>query len=204
VIRGMLDLASQFDIPIVGGDTNLADGPLTICVTAIGLPRDKPCWLRSNAKIGDQIVVTGELGGSIVGHHLSFTPRVSESEYLQKNFSIHSAMDISDGLLLDLDRMCNASRVGAALDLAAIPVSANARQLALTTGKSPLQHALQDGEDFELLLTVSAHEWSRLKLCGDLPVRLTRIGYITQQLGLWQTENGVITTSLAPQGYIHR
>jgi thiamine-monophosphate kinase len=99
-------------------------------------------------------MVTGQLGGSILGHHLRFIPRLDESLTIRTRYTLHAGLDISDGLTLDLARMTLASGCGAEIDLSEVPVSEAAHQLALADGKSALEHALSDGEDFELLLAV--------------------------------------------------
>lgn len=115
---------------------------------------------RSGAKPGDAVVVTGELGGSILGKHFDFTPRVWEAVALSSRYDVHAAMDISDGLLLDLSRLCAESGCEHELDLAAVPIAAAAYQLAElrpNTGTA-LNNALGDGEDFELLLAMAAED----------------------------------------------
>src|SRR5947209_7794222 len=90
LIEGMVPLADEFDCPIAGGDTNSWDGPLVISVTALGeVPPDRR-WLRSGAKPGDAILVTGDFGGSILGRQFDFQPRVSEALWLAENSTIHA------------------------------------------------------------------------------------------------------------------
>src|SRR5205085_12612300 len=119
----------EFNCPIAGGDTNSWDGPLVISVTALGeVPRERR-WLRSGARLGDAILVTGRFGGSILGRQFDFQPRVWEALWLAENATVHAAMDVSDGLSLDLARLCEASGCGALLDLTSIPIAAAANQL---------------------------------------------------------------------------
>ncbi len=158
----MIPLAAAFDLALAGGDTNAWDGPLTVSVTAFGTTSSKGALLRSGARPGDAILVTGELGGSIVGHHLDFTPRVHEALRLHRDYDLTAGMDITDGLALDLDRLCQASGCGAVLFADAIPTSAAAEQLAAAEGGDGLRHALSDGEDFELLLTAPADVAQRI------------------------------------------
>ena len=89
---------------------------------------------RSGARPGDRLLVTGALGGSILGRHLRVEPRVREALLLHERYELHAGMDISDGLALDASRLAAASGCGVALDLAAIPISADALRLAATTG----------------------------------------------------------------------
>lgn len=140
---GLLYMAKRYGVNMVGGDTN-SSGKLTIDLSVIGKVRKKELCLRSGAKPGDIILVTGALGGSIRGKHLAFIPRLAEARFLAKNFKIHSMIDISDGLSLDLGRMCGASMAGARIYESLIPISEG----------SSLEGALHDGEDFELLFTV--------------------------------------------------
>jgi thiamine-monophosphate kinase len=142
---GMLPLAAQFDCAIAGGDVNSWSGPLAISVTALGEVQPGREWRRSGARPGDQILVTGSFGGSILGKQFTFTPRVSEALWLAEHLEVHAAIDVSDGLSLDLSRLAEASGVGACLDPDRVPISEAARQLSGSDGRSPLDHALGDG-----------------------------------------------------------
>ncbi|MFO0917567.1 MAG: thiamine-phosphate kinase [Planctomycetaceae bacterium] len=113
---GLLSLADEFDVVIAGGDTNTWDGPLVASITALGRPFGKQAVTRAGAKPGDVIFVTGELGGSITEHHLTFTPRVTEAKWLTELADLHAMIDISDGLAADLHHILDASQVGAVLD----------------------------------------------------------------------------------------
>ncbi len=152
VYRGMKDAAGRFGAEIVGGDTNASER-LTIAVTLLGEVEKGKAVLRSGAKTGDWIFVTGSLGGSYGSKkHLCFTPRLREACWLAKNFRLHAMMDISDGLASDIHRIAEQSHVGVVLNESAVPVSRNARSV----------KPLTDGEDFELLFTLSPKEGSRL------------------------------------------
>ncbi|RYZ54762.1 MAG: thiamine-phosphate kinase, partial [Proteobacteria bacterium] len=120
--RGMSALAREFDVAIAGGDTNIWNGPLVVNVTVLGEAHPKGSIRRSTAKAGDRIFVTGPLGNSIEGHHLSFRPRLDEAKQLMDEFTLNSMMDISDGLGKDLRTICRQSAVGARIDRAAIPI----------------------------------------------------------------------------------
>ncbi|MDD5437122.1 MAG: thiamine-phosphate kinase, partial [Candidatus Omnitrophica bacterium] len=111
IFAGMDALAKKFRINIVGGDTSRS-GKLVIDVSLIGEVENPRLALRSGAREGDAIFVTGFIGGSIKGRHLGFTPRLNEARALVKNFKINSMIDISDGLLLDLGRVLEASGAG--------------------------------------------------------------------------------------------
>lgn len=203
---GILALAAEYEIVLAGGDTNTWDGPLVISVTALGQCTARGPLRRDGAQPGDAILVTGSLGGSILGRHFTFPPRVREALALHADYELHAGMDISDGLSLDLHRLVEASGCGAALDLTTIPLSAAATQLAAqrNDGVSPLEHALADGEDFELILTLSQAEAERLVRDQPLSVPITRIGQVVPEAGLWQRGPTGMLTPLTPQGYVHR
>ncbi|RZA27350.1 MAG: thiamine-monophosphate kinase [Proteobacteria bacterium] len=156
--QGLTDLARSFDVAIAGGDTNIWKGPLVVNVTVLGESHAKGPILRSGAKPGDKVFVTGPLGGSLSGHHLTFTPRLREVRELLDHYAIHSMMDISDGLAKDLREITRQSGVKVILDKSAIPIQPH-----IKSHKDALQKAMSDGEDFELCFTLSAEEAERLK-----------------------------------------
>ena len=206
IYQGILELARQFDMALAGGDTNSWDGKLVISVTAVGDVADGKGWRRSGARAGDQILVTGDLGGSILGKHFDFTPRVAEALWLADHADVRAAIDVSDGLSLDLSRVCQESGCGAVLDRAAIPIAAAAREL-VSRGDdktTAVEHALGDGEDFELILAVAPAEADRLLRLQPLGVPLTRIGQFVEQSGLWTLAEGGTHVPLTPRGYEHR
>lgn len=202
--RGMLPLAEQMDTVIAGGDTNTWDGPLAISLAAIGETTPRGPLTRSGARIGDQLLVTGQLGGSILGRHLTVEPRVREALLLHERYELHAGIDISDGLSLDASRLAAASGVGVVLALDAIPIAAAARRLSERDGRSALEHALSDGEDFELLLAVPSEAADRMLRDQPLDVPLTRIGEMVVAPGLWQVDADGNRAPLAPAGYQHR
>lgn len=197
---GFRDVADEFEVPIVGGDTNSWAGQLVISATVIGEATERGAVLRSGARPGDWIFVTGPLGGSILGHHLDFTPRVKEALTLNAAVAIHAMCDISDGLSADLNHILEESHCGAVLNASAIPISQAARELSRTSDKTPLQHALGDGEDFELVFTLSPVDGE--KLLQDPPVTgLVKIGECIES-GLWiQQDNDRV--KLEPSGWTH-
>ena len=145
VYKGIERTAKAFNVSIVGGDTIKTD-KIVINIALLGLVERKYLVARDGAKSGDWIFVTGPLGGSFKsGRHLDFIPRVSQARFLVENFKPNAMMDISDGLAGDLNHILKASQVGAKLDFASIP-----RNKGIT-----LSQALNDGEDFELLFTLS-------------------------------------------------
>jgi thiamine-monophosphate kinase len=203
--EGLLPLAGQFQTAIAGGDYGSWDGPLVITVTAIGQTTQRPSLTRAGAKPGDEILVTGSFGGSIQERHWSFTPRVHEALLLNENYRIHAATDVSDGLSLDLSHITMESRCGALLDLAAIPIAPAAQQVAERGigARTALDHALADGEDFELILAVPADEADRLLADQPLDVPLTRIGAFVEAPGLWSLDGRGRRQRLQPAGYVH-
>ena len=203
IYEGLLDLASQYDVAIAGGDFTVCDGPLSLTVTLTGIASPHGSWLRSGAQVGDAILVTGQLGGSILGRHMTFPPRLGEAQQLRENWRVNAATDISDGLLRDLGNIAASSGVAARLTLETVPVAPAAEQLSLDSGLSPLQHALSDGEDFELLLAVPASE--AISLLHDQPLEcgLTRIGNFQEGRGLHTIDADGTLKSVEPTGYQH-
>ncbi|HLD40886.1 MAG TPA: thiamine-phosphate kinase [Candidatus Omnitrophota bacterium] len=154
---GLLKLARRFRVNIVGGDLSRSDR-IVADVSLIGEVNKKRLVLRSGAKVNDILFVSGELGGSIYGRHLRFIPRLKESAYLVNNYKVQAMLDISDGLSLDLSRLCRASRVGAVVYEELIPVSKEAKGML---------EALNMGEDFELLFSLPLKEARRLIKSGN-------------------------------------
>lgn len=196
---GLRDVAGRFGVPLVGGDTNSWTGGLVVSVTVLGEPIAEPV-LRSGAKASDWVFVTGPCGGSILGRHLNPTPRLREAEVLVMNFNLHAMIDVSDGLAADLNHICEESRCGAVLDAAAIPIHPDAVELSNRSGKLPLDHALGDGEDFELVFTTDAN--TGVELLANPPVPVWKIGVCVPEPGLWLIEDGQKRT-LAPTGWQH-
>ena len=204
--EGMLPLAEEYDLALAGGDTNSWDGPLAISITLLGAVTDRGPLRRDGARPGDRIVVTGSLGGSILGRHLDFEPRVFESLRLNTDYRLKAGIDISDGLSIDLARLAEESGVGAAVELGKVPVSDAASRLAerLGDGSTSLDHALSDGEDFELILAVEPDEARRLLAEQPLDVPLSDIGEFVAERGLWQVGAGGDRAPLAVRGWEHR
>jgi thiamine-monophosphate kinase len=200
--EGLLELASEYKVALAGGDLTVAAAPLALTTTVLGaLPAGQTAWTRRGAQVGDLVCVTGSLGGSILGHHLKFTPRLHAARQLARHCSIHAAIDISDGLSLDLDRLCAASGVGVELDLMQIPIAPAAFELSGGERAEALEHALGDGEDFELLLTMSPESFD-IASTLDLGVPLTVIGKCVSRTGLWAKQGGKLHR-LNPRGYVH-
>jgi thiamine-monophosphate kinase len=197
VMSGMERTASRYGVAIVGGDLTGHRGPLAINVCVLGEPRGRPPVSRRGARPGDALAVSGPLGGSILGKHLRFAPRVREGLELNRRFTLRAMIDISDGLAVDLGHLCDESGVGAVLYERRIPVSAAARALGRRDGRSPLDHALADGEDYELLFAVPADEAARVERSGLGTV----IGMATRRRGLRLARKGGQTEPLAPRGW---
>jgi thiamine-monophosphate kinase len=200
-----LPLAAEYEMAIAGGDTNSWNGPLVISVTAVGECQEERELRRSGALPGDAILVTGEFGGSILGKHFDFTPRVHEARWLVEHAEVHAAIDVSDGLSLDLSRLATASGCGALVELDRIPIAPAASDLAQSRddGVTALDHALGDGEDFELLLAVPPEQAEELARSQPLGVPLTRIGTFVAEPGLWAQQADGKRAPLAPRGYEH-
>jgi thiamine-monophosphate kinase len=198
----MRSLADAFDTALAGGDTNTWAGGLVICATLLGEPGPQGPIRRNGARPGDWLMVTGALGGSLAGKHLDFTPRIREGLALQEHAALHAMIDISDGLAADVNHICEESRCGATLMAEAVPISDAAR--AMNDGRSPLEHALGDGEDFELAFAVAPADGERLLRTQPVAgITLHHVGEFTGQPGLTLMERGQ-ARALAPTGYVHR
>jgi thiamine-monophosphate kinase len=113
IYEGLNQLAAEYGVAIVGGETTTNPERVLISIALLGTVSRGRALLRSGAKAGDAIFVTGQLGGSLRGRHLDFEPRLAEARWLAENFAIHSMIDVSDGLASDLRHVLKASRVGA-------------------------------------------------------------------------------------------
>jgi thiamine-monophosphate kinase len=197
---GLRELADEFATAIVGGDTNTWNGPLAISVTLLGEATERGPVRRSGARPGDWLLVTGPLGGSILGKHLTFTPRVREALRLHEVAELHALIDVSDGLAADLHHICRESGCGAVVYADRIPIAEAA--LALADGRPPLDHALADGEDFELIAAVPAAVGQRLVQEQPVPgITLYHIGECVDR-GVW-LERGGRREPLEARGYVH-
>lgn len=201
LLDGMRALAEEFQLSIVGGDTNSWDGPLVIDVSVLGEAGPKGPLLRSAAKPGDWILVTGTLGGSLAGKHLDFTPRVREALLLHERYDLHAMIDISDGLSTDLYHILGESRCGAVVRTDVLPISDAASNAA--DDRSPLDHALHDGEDFELLFTAPPEQAHRIVADQPLEVPVAKIGEITSETGAWLVDDSGTRSRLSPKGWEH-
>lgn len=189
IYQGMRILADEFACPVVGGDVSVWDGALAISVTLLARSEGMPPVLRSGAKAGDALCVTGALGGAWrASRQLAFVPRVLEARVLAGRYGLRAMIDISDGLAGDLGHLCRASGVGAEVRADLVPIHPDVfAQLKLDpsdpaakTNEQALQAALTDGEDYELLFTLPADRADRLLHDQPLDVPVTRIGRIVE------------------------
>jgi thiamine-monophosphate kinase len=203
LFAGMLPLAQRFEVDLAGGDTNAWDGPLVISVTVLGEARGAPVR-RSGARPDDTILVTGALGGSLLGRHLRPEPRIAEALALHAAVPLHAMIDISDGLSADLGHILDESGgLGAILDADAIPIHPDALTASAEDGRTPLDHALSDGEDFELCLIVPSEAAERIARVAPAPAVVHRIGTVIERPGLWLRSADATCSPLAPRGFDH-
>jgi thiamine-monophosphate kinase len=186
--RGLRRAAKRFKVSIVGGEMSSTPGPVVISVSVAGFVERDRCVSRRGGKVGDDLFVTGRLGGAMKQKHLKFVPRIAESRWLTENFSIHAMMDLSDGLGADLPRLARASRVGFTVETENLPLARG----------TEIDDAISEGEDYELLFAVSRRDRNRLerkwrKKFRKLP--LTRIGRLNPQ--------SAIRNRQLKGGYVH-
>lgn len=197
---GLVRSGRMFDCELIGGDITKWQHEtqrLSVCVTMLSVPSGHHAPVRrSGAQPGDLICVTGTLGGSLAGKHLTFTPRVKEALEMTKVAHFHAMMDITDGVSTDLNRICTQSRVGAIIDAAALPLSEAAQKSA-----DPISAALNDGEDFELLFTLTHAEFEKLTALKSIPI--ARIGCIAAEGGMKLKQPDGKLAILEPQGFDH-
>jgi thiamine-monophosphate kinase len=189
---GLREAADAFDCQMVGGDTGSWNGRLAVSVTILGRSAGLKPITRQGASEGDGIYVTGALGGSILGRHMRFSPRVHEGRQLAASGVVTAMIDLSDGLSRDLPRLTR----GATIDAQSVPIHVDAARHAANSGKadnpSALEHALHDGEDYELLYTARAK-----------PPLGIRIGTVTAEGAYLLRQPDGKTAPLAPQGWEH-
>jgi thiamine-monophosphate kinase len=186
--RGLYRAAKRFEVSIVGGETSSTTGPIAISTSVVGFV-ERERWLsRRGGKVGDDLFVTGQLGGALKQKHLKFIPRIIESRWLTKNFSIHAMMDLSDGLGTDLPRLARASKVGFKIQIENLPLMRSAK----------INDAISEGEDYELLFAISPGDRSRLQRAWakKFPnLSVTRIGSLNRK--------SKIENRRLPGGYVH-
>jgi thiamine-monophosphate kinase len=203
VTGGVLRLARRYGVAVIGGDTNTWDGGLCVSATVLGRTTSRGPLARSGARPGDWVLATGSFGGSILGRHLAVEPRVEEALLLHGRYQLSAGMDVSDGLALDASRLAAASGCGVALALADVPIAEAAKVLAHTSGRTPIEHALGDGEDFELLLTAPPDAAAAIVRDQPIEAGVARIGMCVEEPGLWELASDGTRRRLPPSGYEH-
>ncbi|HEU4796715.1 MAG TPA: thiamine-phosphate kinase [Pyrinomonadaceae bacterium] len=227
---GLASLAHQYDVQLIGGDTSRAPEKLVIDSIVLGECRADYAVKRSGARPGDQIFVTGSLGGAAAGlrliergahlaeqnfadedsqkidhvllRQLRPEPRVGWGIVLGDERLAMSMIDISDGLSSDLNHLCDASGVGALLESSQLPIDSRVVELCGRRALDPLQLALHGGEDFELLFTVKPGDVARLPRRVD-GVGITRIGEVTNKADGVKISEGSRVWELNPGGWKH-
>ena len=199
VLRGVLDTATAEQCALVGGDLCTSTGGFALDVSVVGAMEGRKPWLRSTARVGDELIVTGPLGGSGEGHHLRFVPRWREALALADLDRVRAAIDLSDGLARDLRRLLAASAVGARIERDKVPRRIRAGGAAVAESA-----AWGDGEDFELLLCAAPGTW---EMMGSVPgcahLRPARIGQVVET-GLEAVDADGSVTAVPEGGYGHR
>ena len=216
---GMGKIAEEYSVDIVGGDTVSAP-QMVINIALLGEVEEENLLLRSGAKPGDALVVTGELGGSEAGltilkhglridgtqKHLMPVPRAQEGRLLAKSGYITAMIDVSDGLASEAHHICEASGVGAELYANSIPLSQSVPEVAAFAGRKPHDLALYGGEDFELLFTCQPDKVSSLaedvfSVCGTPLTVIGRIVEASRSITIEDASGKIV--SLKPGGYDH-
>ncbi|WCJ60017.1 thiamine-phosphate kinase [Fontisphaera persica] len=187
--QGLRACAEKYGVAIVGGETTTSTSGIWISVSLLGRVESQRVVFRRGAKVGDALFVTGELGGSLAGKHLDFEPRLAEARWLAAHFPVRAMIDLSDGLAGDLRHLLHAAHCGAELLAEAIPISraARLRHRENPQAKPPLEAALTDGEDFELLFAVPPEKAVPLVDAWKTAfpgLKLTCVGKITAEPGI--------------------
>lgn len=202
LMRGVRDLGAQFGCPVTGGDTNSWDHPTAVTV-AVAARAEAGCApvLRSGARVGDRVLLTGPVGGSILGRHMSFEPRVRIASEISRSLRPHAMIDISDGLAVDLWHILEASGCGAEIQEADLrrAIHPDAHRLEARDGVAALRHALGDGEDFELIVVVEPETPEEtIRRLGLLP-----LGRILAERELWLVLADGKRERVEPAGWEH-
>ena len=181
IYEGLTACCTHYQFGLAGGDISVSASGLAVVVSLLGEGPKDGAWLRRGAQAGDVLLVTGLLGGSRAGKHLHFLPRLEEARLIRQIIpaGVHACIDITDGLARDLRHICEESNCGARVDEDQIPLSGDTLQFATGKhGRDPLDQALGDGEDFELLLAVEPKAAEKLLQDWKHGTKLTRIGEI--------------------------
>ena len=211
-LNGLLKLAERFKVELAGGDTAESPGGILADIVVLGsVPKDKAV-LRSGARPGDRIYVTGELGASAAtldllskgnklrpldyGRHFYPTPRVAVGRFLREKGLASSMIDISDGLSTDLGHVCEESGVGAQIETGSIPLA----RVGKPGRRVDLRFALHGGEDYELLFTATEGKKVPPRIAG---VAVRQIGVITRGRKVLLGNKKGVRQELLPQGWEH-
>ena len=220
--RGLAVDQKKFGIELIGGDTVVSLGPTTICISIFGKPNPKGPLLRSGAKVGDDIFVSGTIGDSALGlilrENLSLPELVKGKSYsiqryrtprprIDLGFALggvaSSAMDVSDGLLQDLEHICSASGVSGLLKANKVPVSKEVKTF-LKKKQFSIEQAITGGDDYELIFTASpANQKKILKTARFSKTRVTRIGTIQPGKGVAILDNNGNIMPVKKGGFSH-
>ncbi|NOY82789.1 MAG: thiamine-phosphate kinase [Kiritimatiellaeota bacterium] len=198
-LDSIADAARRFGVSMIGGDLAATPADAVAALTILGRVGAETVCRRAGAQPGDLLFATGAFGASLpTGHHLRFTPRCAEGRWLAENRYARAMIDVSDGLLLDLERLCRASDVSVRLDPDSIP---------RRVPGIPLAEVLTDGEDYELLFAVRPERADELIAAWPFDaVPLARIGVFRPRTGdLVQDMNGRMfgAVDAAGAGYDH-
>jgi len=220
-MRGFNELAGQYQLSLIGGDTT--QGPLSISINITGFIDSEKALKRSRAKVGDSIFVTGNIGAAALGLKTAFDELDASNQFTEKNkmdciarlnrptprvkaglllsdFSV-AAIDISDGLLADLNHICEASGAGAILDVQAIPLSSAVRNY--YNDHPDWQSILDGGDDYELCFTCPEHQAEKMLAQMKLySIDVSCIGKIIKETAIKCLYNNQLVT-LTPSGYNH-
>ncbi len=225
MLDGLCDLGLRSNCPLLGGNLSHDPARVTLTLTVFGsVPRGRAIF-RSGARPGDEIWVTGRLGGSAAGlrtflrtiplpealcktlrqRYAQPLPRVQEALFLRASGCLRSLIDMSDGLAGDLGHICEESGVGGRIVAAALPLETGVQEVAAAMGDDALAYALHGGEDFELCCTAAPGAMASLQaeFCARFGVDLTRVGAVTPDRTLRLIRADGSETPLSPQAYDH-
>jgi len=220
--QGMIKLARRHRAVLIGGDLSRSPLGIQITITAIGINAISRPLYRSGGRPGDSLYVTGVLGQAAAGlalllrgrtqggnlperralkSHRTPTPRCAEGEWLAASGFVHCMMDLSDGLSMDLPRLCEASKVGAEINGEQLPIFKEARKWRC----DPTELALHGGEDFELLFSVPAGKERDIETAyPSWFAPLHRIGRLRRGKGVVHIPRpGIDPQPLIPAGFDH-
>ena len=215
---GLRDVAEKYSVDIVGGDT-VSSPEIIINISLLGEVEKENCILRSGAKSGDAICVTGDVGGSSAGleilqrglsiegteKHLLPQPRVQEGRLLARSGFVTSMIDISDGVASEIHHICEQSKTGAHVYMKNIPISPNVSLVAKYIGKNPYNYALSGGEDYELLFTCRPDKFQflRERILKTCNMPITQIGKILDASSITIEDESGNVIPLKQKGYDH-